>query len=104
LEIKDRVGQKRQVIMEEYLTVNELSARIKFSKQTLYNLIYKGTFVIGKHYLKPSHKKILFKWSEIHKWMKEPSCSYEIKPSKSAGHNAAVLNSDHDKAKSSINI
>ena len=53
--------------MEEYLTVNELSARIKFSRQTLYNLIYKGTFVIGKHYLKPSPKKVLFIWSEIHK-------------------------------------
>ena len=90
--------------MEEYLTVNELSARIKFSKQTLYNLIYKGTFIIGKHYLKPRPKKILFKWSEIHKWMEEPSCSCEIKAPKSAGHNAAVLNPDHDKPKSSINI
>ena len=31
--------------MEEYLTITELSARIKFSKQSLYNLIHKGTFV-----------------------------------------------------------
>jgi len=90
--------------MEEYLTVNELSARIKFSKQTLYNLIYKDTFIIGKHYLKPTPKKILFKWSEIHKWMKDPCCSDEIKVSKSADYNPNVINSDHDKPKSSINI
>jgi hypothetical protein len=61
--------------MDEYLTVNELSARIKFSKQSLYNLIHKGIFVIGKHYLKPTPKKILFKWSEIQIWMGEPLCS-----------------------------
>jgi hypothetical protein len=90
--------------MEEYLTVNELSARIKFSKQTLYNLIYKGTFVIGKHYLKPSPKKILFKWSEIHKWMKGRSFSHKIKTSEPEDHNSAVINSVHDKPKSSINI
>jgi hypothetical protein len=90
--------------MEEYLTVNELSARIKFSRQTLYNLIYKGTFVIGKHYLKPSPKKILFKWSEIHKWMKEPSFSHEIITSDSEDDNPAIKKSVHDKPKSSINI
>ena len=60
--------------MEEYLTVKELSARIKFSNQSLYNLIYKGTFVLGKHYLKPTPKKILFIWSEILGWMEKNSC------------------------------
>jgi len=57
------------IIMEEYLTVKELSDKIKFSKQSLYNLIHKKTFVLGKHYLKPTPKKILFKWSKIRKWM-----------------------------------
>ena len=56
-------------LTEEYLTVSELSARIKFSKQSLYNLIHKRTFVLGKHFLKPSPKKILFKWSAIQSWM-----------------------------------
>ena len=55
--------------MEEYLTVKELSDKIKFSKQSLYNLIHKGTFILGKHYLKPTPKKVLFKWSEIRAWM-----------------------------------
>ena len=90
--------------MEEYLTVSELSARIKFSKQTLYNLIYRGTFVIGIHYLKPSPKKILFKWSEIHKWMKGPSFSHEIETSKSEDRNPTEINPVNDKPKSSINI
>lgn len=57
--------------MEEYLTVDELSARIKFSKQSLYNLIHKGILVLGRHYLKPTPKKVLFKWSEIQIWMGE---------------------------------
>jgi predicted DNA-binding transcriptional regulator AlpA len=59
--------------MEEYLTVKELSERIKFSKQTLYNFINKKTFDLNKHYLKPTPKKILFKWSEIKKWMEQPA-------------------------------
>jgi hypothetical protein len=59
--------------MEEYLTVDELGARIKFSRQSLYNLIHRGTFILGKHYLKPTPKKILFKWSEIKVWMGEPT-------------------------------
>ena len=61
--------------MEEYLTVKELSARIKFSRQTLYNLIHKGTFILGKHYLKPTPKKVLFKWSAIKAWMNMSSYS-----------------------------
>lgn len=55
--------------MEEYLTVDELSAKIKYSKQSLYNLIYKKNFILGKHYFKPTPKKILFKWSEIQTWI-----------------------------------
>ena len=66
--------------MEEYLTVYELSAKIKFSKQTLYNLIHKGIFILGKHYLKPSPKKILFKWSEIQAWMGEATDSNDKNP------------------------
>lgn len=61
--------------MEEYLTVQELSSRIKFSRQSLYNLIHKGIFVLGQHFLKPTPKKILFKWSEIQAWMGETGCS-----------------------------
>jgi len=57
--------------MEEYLTVKELSQRIKLAVQTIYNFIHEEKFILGKHYLKPTPKKILFKWSEIKAWMGE---------------------------------
>jgi len=63
--------------MEEYLTVKELSEKIKFSRQSLYNLIHNGTFVLGKHYLKPTPKKVLFKWTQIREWRGEPLYSHE---------------------------
>lgn len=59
--------------MEEYLRVDELSSRIKFSRQSIYNLIYKKTFIMGKHYFKPTPKKILFKWSEVRAWIEGSS-------------------------------
>jgi len=59
---------------EEYLTVAELSERIKFSKQTIYNLISKKGFEINKHFIKPRPKKILFIWAEVKAWME---CSSE---------------------------
>lgn len=55
--------------MEEYLTVMELSQRIKLARQTIYNLIYKNVFILNQHYLKPTPKKVLFKWSAILAWM-----------------------------------
>jgi hypothetical protein len=63
--------------LEEYITVKELSQRIKMSKQTLYNLIHVGKFTIGKHYLKPTPKKILFKWSQIQAWLGETTPDHE---------------------------
>jgi len=59
--------------MEEYLTVKELSARIKLAKQTIYNMIHKNEFVLHKHYYKPKAKIILFKWSAIEKWLEGDS-------------------------------
>jgi hypothetical protein len=63
--------------LEDYLTVNELSQRIKMSKQTIYNRIHGGKFTIGKHYLKPTPKKILFKWSQIQAWLGETTPDHE---------------------------
>jgi len=62
---------EEEVRMEEYLTVKELSQRIKLAVQTIYNFIHEEKFILGKHYLKPTPKKILFKWSEIKAWMGE---------------------------------
>jgi hypothetical protein len=57
--------------MEEYVTVQELGERIKFSKQSIYNLIYLKKFILGVQYLKPTPKKILFVWSEVEKWLRQ---------------------------------
>ncbi len=54
---------------EEYLTVTQLAARIKFSPRSIYNMISSEKFVKGKHYVKPSRKKVLFLWSAIRIWM-----------------------------------
>ncbi|PKN62636.1 MAG: hypothetical protein CVU57_23595 [Deltaproteobacteria bacterium HGW-Deltaproteobacteria-15] len=75
--------------MEEYLTVDELSARIKFSKQSLYNLIHRGAFVLGKHYLKPTPKKVLFKWSEVKHWIGDASSPNDGSTSNASNTNAA---------------
>jgi predicted DNA-binding transcriptional regulator AlpA len=58
-------------LAEEYLTVEELSKRIRFSKQTLYNMISSRKFIKGQHYLKPSRKKVLFLWSGIQTWLED---------------------------------
>ena len=55
--------------MEEYITLQELSNRIKYSTRSLYNMIHNKVFIEGKHYVKPSRKKILFFWTEMEKWL-----------------------------------
>ena len=57
---------------ESYVTVKELSAKIKFSKQTIYNMIHQKIFVKGQHYIKPRPKKILFIWSAVLVWLESP--------------------------------
>jgi len=54
---------------EQYLTVKELSAKIKYSQQTIYNMIHEGGFIRGERYIKPSRKKVLFLWSAICMWL-----------------------------------
>jgi len=95
---------KGDLLMEEYLTVKELSSRIKFSEQSLYNIIYKVTFVLGKHYLKPTPKKILFKWSEIQVWMGEGAGSPDGDTCESFDGNTNKNKPRNVRIKSSINI
>ncbi|MHB8790187.1 MAG: hypothetical protein ACYDBT_09930 [Desulfobulbaceae bacterium] len=54
---------------EEYLTIGELSAKIKYSKQSIYNLIHNGVLILGTHYFKPTPKKLLFSWDAIRLWI-----------------------------------
>ena len=82
--------------MEEYLTVQELGERIKFSKQSVYNLIYKKKFILGVHYLKPTPKKILFVWSQIEKWLYR-SMDETAGSSASNGPNQTEQNQPHER-------
>ena len=54
---------------ERYLDTKELCEIIKYKPQSVYNLINKGELVLGKHYLKPSSRKIVFIYSAIMEWM-----------------------------------
>ena len=47
--------------------------RIKFSKQSIYNIVHGKILVINVHYLKPEPEKLLFIWSAIRGWMDNPS-------------------------------
>lgn len=57
--------------MEDYFTIDELSSKIKYSKQSLYNLIYKKTFILGKHYFKPTPKKYCLNGQQFKHGLKE---------------------------------
>lgn len=57
---------------ETYVTVKELSEKIKYSQQSIYNMIHDGVFIKGTHYVKPSRKKVLFLWTAIHAWLESP--------------------------------
>jgi predicted DNA-binding transcriptional regulator AlpA len=95
--------------MDEYLTIDELSSRIKYTKQSLYNMVSKNIFILGKHYFKPTPKKILFKWSEIQAWIEGPIDPNDGTPAiKSANQNTCenkpTCRSVQDSPNSSINI
>lgn len=55
--------------MEEYLTTEELSARIKMRPGSIRNLVWKGQFKANVHYVKPTPRKLLFVWSSIQDWL-----------------------------------
>lgn len=55
--------------MEEYLTTNELSQRIKMAPGTIRNLVWKRVLIKNTHYIKPSPKKNLYMWSAIESWL-----------------------------------
>jgi hypothetical protein len=53
---------------EEYLTVAQLSQRIPYAPQTIRNLMSKGVFRRGVHYVRPRHR-VMFRWSAIQAWL-----------------------------------
>lgn len=55
--------------MEEYLTTQELSQRIKMAPGSIRNLVWKNTFKEGVHFVKPTRRKLLFVWSACENWL-----------------------------------
>ena len=55
--------------MSKYLTTKELSELIKMTPGTIRNLVYKGTLKQNVHYVKPTPRKLLFKWKAIEIWL-----------------------------------
>ena len=64
--------------MEEYLTITELSGRIKMTPGTIRNLVWKNNLVENVHYVKPTSRKLLFVWSAIEQWLYGKSTSHSI--------------------------
>ena len=56
-------------MVEEYLTITELAARLKLKPKTVRNKIHAGIFKNGVHYFNPSGMGPRFKWSAIVAWL-----------------------------------
>jgi hypothetical protein len=56
---------------EEYLTIEELSARLKLESKTIRNKMAAGIFRKGIHYFSPQGLRPRFKWSAIVAWLEE---------------------------------
>ena len=57
--------------MEEYLTINELAARLKIKPKTIKNKMASGIFKKGVHYFSPRGLQPRFKWSAVQTWLEE---------------------------------
>ena len=55
--------------MTEYLTLQEVSRRIKMAPGTLRNLVWKKELQEGNHYIKPTPRKLIFLWSAVEGWL-----------------------------------
>ena len=67
MESKNAVGG----IVEEYLTITELSARLKIKPKTIKNKMAAGIFRKGVHYFSPVGLGPRFKWSAIVAWLEQ---------------------------------
>jgi len=54
---------------EEYLTIHELSARLKIKPKTIKNKMASGIFRRGTHYFSPVGLGPRFKWSAVVAWI-----------------------------------
>jgi len=68
------VGEPNKTLapnLEEYLTIEELAARLKLRTKTIKNKMANGTFRRGVHYFSPKGLGPRFKWSAVVAWLEE---------------------------------
>ncbi len=58
-------------VSEEYLTIEELAARLKVKPKTIKNKMASGIFRRGVHYFSPKGIGPRFKWSAVVAWLEE---------------------------------
>ena len=75
--------------MEEYLTILELSQRIKMAPGTIRNLMWKRELKENVHFLKPTPRKVLYIWSGIQEWLHRKSTRAS---SQSRGSTKSLIN------------
>ena len=57
---------------EDYLSLNQLCARIPYQPQTIRNLIAQGVLKKGEHFLqRQRHGKVVFVWSAMQRWLRQ---------------------------------
>ena len=56
---------------EEYLTISELSARLKIKPKTIKNKMASGIFRKGVHFFSPVGLGPRFKWSAVVTWVEQ---------------------------------
>ena len=54
---------------EEYLTIDEVAARLKLKRKTVLNKMSAGIFLKGVHYFSPAGIGPRFKWSAVQAWL-----------------------------------
>lgn len=64
--------------MDEYLTISELSVRLKISPKTVKNKMASGAFRQGVHYFRPPGMQARFKWSAVVRWIEETGKEIEV--------------------------
>lgn len=60
-----------QAILEEYLSIEKLAARLDVKPKTIRNKMASGVFQKGVHYFRPKGLRPRFKWSAIVAWLEE---------------------------------
>ena len=56
--------------MQELIKCEELCGRLKLKKQSIYNMIHRGEFIVNQHYFKPTNRILLFDWAAIKDWLR----------------------------------